>query len=337
MTTRIQCAEITVYHDETKSADSKKYRGHVLLFVPDKIKAKISLPLFGEEVFEYSPAKQLFDKISEIRASKEITRKLHFTDISGKKWVLQDDGILQISHIAIESLRHKGQMYFDDPMNLKLAVIFYPNQYDDNLYGGDSRKEKGLRHDETMMRIILKGALQYLFNDIDEVIINNMITDGSPHHREIDSSRVLHRLATEEVFGRNPLKDHIHIAEDAQIIPVESDHKLYVPGSDEYVHANFLQIADILLGGTIRSSYEAFNVKKFAPQIGNELPDHKKNVISYPIREMLDKKKRGAGFRNSGHYKSFSLSLLEFEDGDPDFKDVPSKIFENNSELDFGI
>lgn len=337
MEPKIESVEYTVYHDETKSVNSKKYQGHVLLFVPDRIKTSIHHPLFGEEILEYSPSKQLYDKISEIRDSYKMTRKLHFTDISGKKWSLQDDGILHTTNLAVEALRHHGQTCFGNPLHLKLAVIFYPITYNSDLYGGDSRKEKDLRHAETIMRIILKGALQYFFNDIDNVIIKNMITDGSPYHREIDSSRVLHRLRSEEIFGRTPLKDHIHITDDAHIIALESDHKNHAQNSEEYTHSHFLQLADILLGGTIRSSYEAFTVKKFVPQIGSELPDHKKNVISYPIKTMLDKKKRGSGFKHSGHYNSFSLTLLEFINDKPDFQNVPQTVFENTPEFDFGV
>lgn len=343
MNSQFENAEITIYHDETKNVQSGNYVGHVLLFVPNKIKINKGTNLFGNDIVEYHPDQLLLDKINQARKENNIQdRKLHFTDISGNKWTTQDEGCLKILHYAVDSLRWKRPEHFDNPLSLKVAVIFYPKKFNKEWYGGIDKKEKTLRYDETVMRMLFKGALHYLYDDVGRVVINNFITDGNPAHRHIDRSRVIERLYDEEFFGRSPLKDNIEISASAKIIPLSSDHKDFEPYSQEYMHANLLQMADLLLGTIIRACYTNIGSPSYSPQIGKFLPDtvSKKNIISHPTKLVLDKRKRGGGFQKSGHYKSFSLSHLSFEKTVPVFQDIlthPIDVFQSCPELDFEV
>jgi len=58
----------------------------------------------------------------------------------------------------------------------------------------------------------------------------------------------------------------------------------------------------------------------------------KKEILIRPVREMLEKRKRGRNFHRSGHYKSFSLSFAELVGNQWRFQPVDEKeiIYEGN-------
>jgi len=51
----------------------------------------------------------------------------------------------------------------------------------------------------------------------------------------------------------------------------------------------------------------------------------KKGIITYPVKEMLDKRKRGKIFKYSGHYKAFSISSAYVKDIRGEFENVITK------------
>ena len=73
----------------------------------------------------------------------------------------------------------------------------------------------------------------------------------------------------------------------------------------------------------MRSCYVGLTKVKSLPRINDEC--NKRDVVSWPVREMLAKKERGAGFRNSGHYRSFSLTEVKFSRDGVNFREVMPK------------
>ena len=316
-------SDALIFHDETNKAGEQKLNGHVLLFVPEKLRLFHSKPLFKEEV-ELNPLKELFSKIEELRKKFEAYHKFHFNEISGNKWTKFDEAGKQLVVIGVDALRSKKTSIFEKPLYCKIAVIFFPTPTPDNLvpYGGDCRKEKIIRFNETVIRMLLKGAVHYLYNEDNRVKILKIITDGKPYHRKLSENRILWRLIEESLSGN--LKSYVEIPLDAEILHLESDHKKHTEGDENYIYANMLQLADMLLGSVIQSCLKGIKWQKLSPNIGEEVKD-KKSVIAYPVKEMLDKRKRGRKFIYSSHYKSFAISKAYIENGEWQFEDIMTK------------
>lgn len=310
---------VIVYHDETKRVSTNGYKGHVLFFVPVNLTSIVRTPLFGVEDIQYSPQQELFKKINEIRQQYGINEKLHFTDISGKKWGKSDNAYLRISQILVECLRHKFTRVFSPPLNCKVAIMFYPNLADWSVYGGD-KKEQKVRHDETILRILLKGAAHFLYNESNTITIEKIISDGNSEYRQLDDNRIIWRLTCDIGEERTPLRDYVTFSPSASILHVPSNHQKHHPDSENYIHANLLQMADTLLGSAIRSCYTGTKKQIRYPRIGDEYI--KKDVIAQPIREMFEKVNRGKGFTQSGHYRSFTISQVTFLKDSINFKEL---------------
>ena len=313
--------QVVIYHDETKNVVGRNFKGHILYFVPLRLISMTSMPLLGDEIVEYFPQKELFQKIEEIRRDFDCHGKLHFTEISGKRWTKYDLAYRGVVEVSVDSLRHKGQLFFPHPLNCKIAVMFYPKLSDWSIYGGETRKEQRLRHDETILRILLKGAAHYLYDENNTIQVVKIISDGEPQHRPFDEERIIWRLIYDESYGRTPLRDYVSLAPNASIEHLPSDHKKYRPGSEEYMHASLLQVADLLLGSVIRACYVGVTECSNEPRMGEECI--KKDVIAQPVKKMLEKKvKRGAGFKYSGHYRSFTINQVEFSEKEIHFRKV---------------
>lgn len=312
--------KVIIYHDETKDVPGSNLKGHVLLFVPIKLIAKSETPLFGSSVQEYFPQELFFEKLAKYRAEFACNGKLHFTEISGKTWKKYDYAYHKAIDVTVDALRHKSPIYFQWPLNFKVAAIFYPKGTDWNIYGGNTRKEQQFRHDETLLRILLKGAAHYLYDSVNIIEIDQIISDGYSAHRCLSEDRILRRLTYEDYNNRSPLRDYVVLTSNSSIMHLPSDHKQYQIDSREYIDANFLQIADLLLGSIIRTCFVGFQSKTKLPKIGEECI--KKDAIAQPVYMMLDKKNRGGGFKNSGHYKSFTITQVKFDKAGVLYKEV---------------
>lgn len=313
--------EVIVYHDETREAGKGKLNGHVLLFIPRSLTRKKSTPLFGDEVMEYRPLAEVHQKITNIRSDHRITTKLHFNEISGRKWGMFDLGTRLIVQAGVDALKHKNPSTYSQSPCCKLAVMFYPKSPSLSRYGGSERKEKQLRYDETVMRILLKGALHYLYGPSYRVMVRGIISDGQPYHRELDLNRAAKRVLFDGLEGTSSLRDYAEFSSGFAIKQIPSDHRLHELSSPDYIHANLLQLADVLLGAVIRCCYADIEVCKTTPALGSSRHE-KKDVIAYPVREMLEKARRGPGFRHSSHYQAFSVSQIAFKDQLIDFTSV---------------
>lgn len=312
--------KVVIYHDETKDVAGRNYKGHVLFFVPLKLTVATHTPLFGFDVAEYSPQQLLYEKILELRAKFSCDGKLHFSQISGKTWKKYDFAYRHAVDVTVDGLRHKHQKEFPYPLNCKMAIIFYPKGADWSIYGGSEKKEQKLRHDETVLRMLLKGASHFLYDEDNRIDVKRIITDGMPLHRSLDKDRIIYKLTYENYNGRTQLRDYVSFSSDADIVHLPSDHKDHPQDSEEYKAANLLQVTDLLLGATIRSCYHGIVPHQRLPKIGEECD--KRDVISYSVKEMLDKHKRRGGFINSGHFRSFTISEASFSKDGVNFREV---------------
>lgn len=329
--------DVVVYHDETADVGTDKYKGHALLFVPTRIVGIHTTPLLGEFSLDYSPSKALYNRIMEVRKSYQLDKKFHFKDISGRKWGRFDLGVRLVVETGVDALRHKFSRFFKPPLCCKLAVMFYPKAADLSLYGGGEKKEQRVRLEETVLRMLLKGGLHYLYGESSEVVVAGVISDGQPRHRPLNDERTMWRIAFDDQYGRTALRDYATIHQDARITHLPSDHKQYLPDSDEYIQANLLQLTDLLLGSVIRSCYVGIAECPRPPRIGST-NYVKKDVIAYPVKEMLDKIRRGKGFERSGHFRSFSISCVSFAPDSVSFTKLSPLQFEITSdELDMKL
>jgi hypothetical protein len=269
--------EVTVYHDETKKALNKNIWGHGLLFVPDKI------------------MKKMLSELMSIRERTKYESKLHFADIS--------EGAFTPKYECAKSWIELGVEYLRKKYGCKLGILFFDkSSFDIRLYTGDTKKEKELKLIETILRMILKGSVHYLYDQNWRVRIKKVVTDGNPWHRKLNEVRVLGKLLQE-------VRDYVEISKDAEIVSISSNpNKSSDPNS-----AQFLQLTDLLLGSVIQCCFR--NLKYGS----------KKEVLVRPVRELLDKRKRGRQFQKSSHYKSFTLSFVKIVKGELHFETLNTK------------
>jgi len=325
--------DIIVYHDETYLPYRGKLRGHIFLFVPIQIVEESYLPLFGKDRIVIYPSKIIYKEIKKIRKGFGVTHKFHFSNIGGMKWSKENMAERGLIDIGVEALKQRHVSHFNHPLFCKIAIIFYPNPRDLSGYQSSSKKENLLRYDETLMRILLKGAVHLLYNVGNVIKVLNIFCDGEPHHRKFSEDRVLKKLVFDKYLGITQLRDYVIITEDTSIIHLNSNHRYYDEDSEEYIHANFLQLADMMLGAVINCCFKKSEYIKRIPKIGQQIDD-KRCVIAFPVKEMLDKRKRGRGFVNSGHYKTFSLSAAEIVEGIWKFNDINTKEITISSDSD---
>lgn len=314
--------QVIIYHDETKDVPQRNFKGHVLLFVPVTLSVESQTPLLGTFQEEYSSQEMFLSELLCCRQKFTCDGKLHFAEISGQTWKKYDYAYQKAVALAVDALRSKSPQIFSRPLCFKVAAIFYPKGADWNIYGGKLRKEQKLRHDETLLRILLKGACHYLYDDANPVEVVKMVSDGDPAHRKLDEDRVVWRLTYDGFYGKSPLRDYVTLSPDVSIVHLPSDHKSYQPDTEEYMHANFLQIADLLLGAMMRACYVDTKPVSTLPKIGERC--NKRDIIAQPVKEMLDKRNRRSGFRHSGHYKSFAITQVTFSKDGIHFQEVQS-------------
>lgn len=326
---------VVIYHDETKDVPGRNFKGHVLFFVPVKLQVKSETTLFQSSQEEYFPQQMLLAELIRSRQQFSCDGKLHFAEISGQIWKKYDYAYHRTVVLAVDALRRKSPQIFSRPLNCKVATIFYPKNADWNIYGSVSRKEQKFRHDETLLRILLKGACHYLYDDSDSVKVVKIISDGDAAHRRLDEDRIVWRLTYDDFYGKSPLRNYITFSPDLSITHLPSDHKKHQLGTEDYMHANFLQIADLLLGSIMRACYVGAKSVRMLPKIGDQCA--KRDVITQPVKEMLDKRKRGSGFRYSGHYKSFTITQVTFSKDWINFQEVPVAHIQDEDSLQMSL
>ena len=316
-------AEVIVYHDETdKAGPNGNLRGHILYFVPRLFHRKSSTPLFGAETEKQNPQDHLIELAYGVMRKYEIeNHRLHFTDLSGRKWYSRTEAYRQITDLAVDSLRNKSPKLLNFATNCKMAVMLYPANTDTSLFGGE-KKEQVLRNDETIIRMLLKGALHYLYSSENKIELVGIVSDGDPHHRSLDKYRILEQMEYGDPMRTRDLREYVSAGDSAQVLPLSSDPKEH-KGRRALEHAMMLQMTDLLFGATLRACFEDISNCSVRPTIGKRLERWgKKDVVAYPVRKMLEKQNRDYAFRKSGHYSSFTVSQVEFKESGPEFTDV---------------
>lgn len=328
--------EVIVFHDETEFKDLN-LKGHVFFFVPAKLTVKEGNTLFGELEYYQDGIGTLSRLISKIRTDYGFPKQsFHFSDISGSRW--DDFGIayLEFFKVIIDSLRNRSQIP-GRPFNCKLAIILYPSTAAFNFYTGNNKKEKLLKYDETLMRMLLKGAIHYLYDETNEVYIQDLVTDGMPYHRQISEDRILGRIIYDDIIGNSPLKNYAVISNTAGIQSQSSHHSRFEPESLEYQYANMLQIADNLVGAAIRVCFFPPLKKIVIPKKGDLIECDRKSLIAYPVMEMLYKVKRGYGFKFSSHHRAFTITKAYIENGKWKFDNITNLLSEERPDEKIGL
>ena len=321
---------VFIYHDETEIYyNNKHWKGHVFLFVPKELEINQVGGLFDEWKDVYSPLEILYKEIRTIRTRYKANKKFHFTDISGNDWCKYDNADLDLMTLIYNSLRSKSNETFWQPLCCKFAIIYYPAKKELTLYGGDKKKEKKLRYAETLMRMLLKGAAHSLYDPRNRLEIEKIISDGQPHHREFSGKRVIERLIFPRDIGSSELRDYVSILPDARIVYLQaSKHTNYKEGTSDYINANMLQAADMVLGSVSRALSKGVLKVNYRPKESNPC-ENKKCIIATPMVEVIEKAKRGKAFSNSGHYKAFNITRADIINNKWEFNTVKPKLLRN--------
>lgn len=273
---------VIIYHD---SAGNKDFLCHGFLIVPTWTQnTLLELLQWARSIYGYNS-------------------KLHFNELSGRRWGPRDKCAEAWTRLGIEALKRKNiSPLFRHPLNCRLGIIFFNQRADVRLalYGGQS-KEKYVRWTETVINIALKGALHLCYSNQEPVIVEGFYTDGTPYHRNLSVSRILGRLGYET-------RSYVQISESATIVPIISDHRKSTCTSPE--DAQLLQLTDLLLGAALSCIS------------GSHVEGSKKERLSRPVRYTLNKVKRGQAFQYSGHFRSFSVSYATIKDGKWEFEDA---------------
>jgi hypothetical protein len=248
---------------------------HGLFFVPESSRIKL--------------LEKLENSISKYPCEKT---NFHFSDISGKRIAVKDGSIIIRDWVnyGVEALRKKGSTIFKPALNCKFGVIIFDTSISLDPYGGKTEGEKKLRYFETVLRILVKGCAHYLYNENNKLKIKGIITDGDAWHRKIDEIRIFNKLLLES-------KSFVEIDPQAYIASVpKNPPENNVANLDK---SRLLKLVDQLIGCVIQSCFREL------------AHGDKKEIIAKPVREMLDKRKRGNKFQASGHYRQFSISYAQ--------------------------
>jgi len=321
-------SEVIAYHDETKNIEGKingektKLNGHILLLVPKKTTIERKYPLFTSKK-NTNPRKLLYDKVKEIKDKYNYEGKLHFSKISGKRWGKYNCAEKDIVELCVYALRNKKSEMFKLPLFCKVNVMYYPASKQLHKYGGNHR-EKKIRYYETLMRILLKNTLNFLYDKNNKVKLVKIISDGKPFHRKLNDNRVLGSV--------NDLRNYAEIPYETTIKHHSKDHNKFEKDSEEFIDACILQLADMLLGCITLYCFGNSEIPPLELQIGRNKNFDKKSKICSSIKEMLDERKRRYPSEECCYYKSSAVSIALPKNNGWEFKDlIPreklSKIF----------
>ncbi len=85
----------------------------------------------------------------------------------------------------------------------------------------------------------------------------------------------------------------------------------------------------------MRACYVGTRAIRTVPKIGERCI--KKNIIIQPLKEMLEKRKRGSNFQYSGHYKSFVVTQAIFGKNGINFQEVQSAHIQDEDFLQMSL
>lgn len=169
-------SKVIVYHDETGISSLK---GHALLFIPNNLNTRREQTLYGTLEDDTACRKLIYNKIMEVREKHgALGHKFHFTDIAGTKWGGYNPAERKMVDLGVDALRKNRPQKFNAPLCCKLAIIYYPASSKLKSYYKGDRKERILRYDETLLRMLLKGAIHFLYDANNRVEILKIIYES---------------------------------------------------------------------------------------------------------------------------------------------------------------
>ncbi|MFA5360527.1 MAG: hypothetical protein WC320_00945 [Candidatus Paceibacterota bacterium] len=284
--------EIEIYHDE---GYERKNNPFIHQFIAVPIRSKELLYSLLECIRKkYDKNKNLTIKWSKIRKNTFARNKI------AKEWLelLQEATYQKSFKYCINS-----KPIFKKSLGIKISTIFINSLDDlsDNFYENTKTPgEKRRKKYESLMRMGIQGLTSFCFNpeytNYDRVFIKRLYTDGEYGSIPIDGKKIINKL---EWNSRN----YVQIDAD-KIEGVKKD-------KNKTAEVDFEELTDLVLG-----------VTRYL--CGHEERNEIKDKIVEPIREVYNKKERNKkGWEASGHYRTFSVSRCEIENGKLTFKRMP--------------
>ncbi|MDD5689792.1 MAG: hypothetical protein PHQ76_05915 [Caldisericia bacterium] len=283
--------EIEIYHDEGYEDNNIPFL-HQFIAIPTRSKGVF------HDALEMAREKYHGKNLS-IRWSK-IKKKTGVRNMIANEW------LRLLSEAAYKGpfkyLKNRNPIV-ENFLGVKISSNFIKSLDDlsDSFYKNTNTPEERRRKKyESLMYMGIKGLTSFCFNpdytDYSKAIITGLYTDGECGSIPIDSNRLINKL---EQNSRN----YVQIDTD-KIEGVKKD-------KNKTAEVDFEELTDLVLGATrYLCDYEKRNEMK--------------DKIVEPIREMYNKRERNKkGWETSGHYRTFSVSRCEIENGRLTFKKIP--------------
>jgi hypothetical protein len=265
-------SQVTIYCDET-TIGNRANNGWGIFIVPNRL----VLQCRGRQSLELNPQRELLKAISDVRKSGKFDRKFHFTEISGRSARPKDDVLIRYLSLAARFLTPISLSGFDSHKGCKVTTTAYNNCSRTDLYDG-GRKESKVKYHESLLRNLIKSALHYFYNDDNQVLVQKVVCDMSPFHRDISAERTIHRLWDSDFYGSSSLGKWVRINRNCELIHLNSDHRVHDEGTGSRAHAEVLQMTDMVIGSV--------NYVHATPEKKENLK--RRDRVTTPIRDLMD-------------------------------------------------
>ncbi|HOW13055.1 MAG TPA: hypothetical protein PK121_01950 [Candidatus Pacearchaeota archaeon] len=286
-----QKEEIEIYHDEGYEKNNKPFAHQFL-----------AIPVFSKELFysllECIRKKYDKDGVLTIKWSK-IQKDTFARNQIAKEWL----GLLQEATYQKKFKYYiNSNLIFKGSLGIKMSTIFINslNDLSDDFYKNiEKPEEKRRKKYESLMRMGIQGLTSFCFNpkytNYSQVVIKRLYTDGEYGSIPIDSNKIINKL-------KGNSRNYVQIDTDK----IEGVKK----NKNKTAEVDFEELTDLVLGAT-RYLYS------------HEKRNEMKDKIVEPIREMYNKRERNKkGWEVSGHYRTFSVSRCEKENGRLIFREI---------------
>ena len=264
-------SQVTIYCDET-TIGNRANNGWGIFIVPDRL----VLQCRGRQSLELNPRRELLKAISDVRKSGKFDRKFHFTEISGRSVRPKDNVLVRYLSLATRFLTPFHLSGFDSYKGCKVTTTAYNNCSRTNLYVG-GRKESKVKYHESLLRNLIKSALHYFYSNDNQVLVQKVVCDTSPFHRDISAERTIHRLGDSGFYGSSSLGKWVRINPNCELIHLNSDHRVHNESSSSRAHAEVLQMTDMVIGSV--------NYVHATPEKEDSLK--RRDRVTTPIRDLI--------------------------------------------------
>ncbi len=274
--------EVEIYHDEAYGRKNCPFY-HQFLIVPLRSKAILNQALQQKRTeLKADPFTINWKKLRKETASRNLT---------AEQWLyLLNRGMRAQSFSYIFQ---RMPQCFQTDLGIKIGT-FAGNLSDSFWAHLPSEEERTRRKYETLLRMGIKGCLHYCFNPeftcYGGVKIKRFYTDAHVFGKvSLDNERILGRLEA-------GLRNYIRLEENIKIEHVEKSE-------NKTPEVNLEELTDLALGST-RYIYTDYGKSGWLDR------------IVAPLDEVYRKKERGKSFKNSSHFRSFTLGICETDKND---------------------